>query len=224
MDTPYVAVNLDTVRSTQHEARARFSAPPLLVTAERQTDGYGRGGSSWVQADRAVAASLAFRPTWASEHWPLLPLVAGLAVCTVVAGRLGLKWPNDLVVDDLKVGGLLAEAGPALVVIGLGLNLFWASPLPGTGALEAEDPGPGAGRGLAEDWAEDLLRRVSTGPDRWGREEYAARCVILGRDLVWAPGGSGRAVDVADDGGLVVETPRGRQVLRSGEVSTVRTT
>lgn len=222
MATPFAVAHLGVVGSTQDEARARFAGDPVLVTATAQTAGRGRSGAQWRTADRAIAASLAFAPGWEAAAWPRLTLVAGLAARTVAGEDVRLEWPNDVVLGDVKVAGLLTESAGGAVVVGLGMNLFWPSPLPGTGALLEEDPGPDRSRELAEAWAADLLRRIEPGPERWGRQEYESFCVTVGRDVAWDPAGRGRAVGVAADGGLEVETKQGPVVLHSGEVRNVR--
>jgi BirA family transcriptional regulator, biotin operon repressor / biotin---[acetyl-CoA-carboxylase] ligase len=222
-DTPYVLLRLEETPSTQDEARRRFSGPPLLVVAERQTAGRGRRGRAWEEADRALATTLAFRPEWSPETWGRLTLVAGLAACRALGKGVGLEWPNDLVTTAGKVGGLLAEAAGGLATQGLGVNLWWPRPtVAGAAGLLAADPGPEAPEKVAAVWAEDLLRRVAAGPEGWGQEEYVGFCLTLGREVTWEPGGRGRAVGVAADGGLVVETAAGRRVLHAGEVHTVR--
>jgi len=222
MDTPYVAVHLGSAGSTQDEARGRFAGDPVLVTTDRQTTGRGRSGNRWEQAPRAVAASLAFASDWPAAALPRLTLVAGLAAVDAVGSPVRLTWPNDLVIGEEKVGGLLAEAAGAVVVIGLGLNLWWPEPMDGAIALCAADPGPAAVGVVATAWAEALLARSGAGPDAWGRTEYVAACATLGREITWEPDGAGRAVGVAGDGGLEVETGDGKVVLRAGMVRRVR--
>jgi BirA family biotin operon repressor/biotin-[acetyl-CoA-carboxylase] ligase len=170
-----------------------------------------------------VAASLAFRPSWPPEAVARLALVAGLAAVDVAGEQAALKWPNDLVVGDRKVGGLLAEAAGGVVVIGLGLNLYWPDPMVGAGALHAVDPGPEAAVSLAEAWSAALLGRAECDPEHWGRDEYAARCVTIGTEITWEPDGRGRAVGVSAEGGLEVDVGAGRVVLHGGEVRRVRT-
>lgn len=224
MDTPYAMVRLGSVASTQPEARARFVRSPVLVSAARQTAGRGRSGNIWIDAPRAVAASLAVRPPWPAETWPRLTLVAGVAAREALGGRVGLKWPNDLVAGGAKVGGIIAEADGGVMVVGLGVNLWWPEPIEGAGALEQADPGPDEPHRIAEEWAERLVEMTSGDPEAWPREEYAAACLTLGREVVWdgAPG-PGRAVGIAPDGGLEVATATGVTVIRAGEVRAVRT-
>lgn len=222
MITRLSLVEVDQVPSTQDEARIRYRGSPVLVWAREQTSGRGRSGSGWVEAPRAVATSLALEPDWPASKWGPLPLVAGIAACTAVGGQIGLKWPNDLVKAERKVGGILVEATGSVVVAGLGLNLWWPDAPPGIGAVFGHDPGEDASKALAGMWAETLLARLLLPPDHWGLEEYRRLSVTIGTDVTWEPGGRGRAVDVGPDGGLIVERDGGRTVLSSGEVREVR--
>jgi len=222
-DTPYAFRRVEVTASTQDDAFLLADAGPVLVVADRQTAGRGRRGRAWEAAPRAVAASLAFRPTWPEAAWPRLTLAAGLAARRVLGGAVRLEWPNDLVAGGRKVGGVLTEARGGVVAAGLGVNLHWPAPaVEGAGALYEHDPGPEVATRLAEGWARDLLSRAAAGPDAWGRAEYAACCATLGREVTWEPGGQGRAVAVRVDGGLEVVTASGRRVLYAGEVHTVR--
>jgi len=152
----------------------------------------------------------------------VIPLVAGLAARDAAGEEVQLKWPNDLVLGGRKVGGLLVEAEGTTVTIGLGLNLWWPDPIDGAGALLRADPGVEAPDWIAEHWADLLLERLSAGPRQWGRDEYSGVCTTLGKEITWHSDGTGTAVAISDDGGLVVTTPGGETVLRSGEVSEIR--
>jgi BirA family biotin operon repressor/biotin-[acetyl-CoA-carboxylase] ligase len=125
---------------------AREGAPELtVVTAEVQTAGRGRQGHTWISPRGNLYLSVLLRPS--RDLAPVIPLVAGVAVHTALAG-LGvdtrLKWPNDVLRDGRKLAGILAEAaagsdGPDWVVLGLGLNVDPASDLPpGATSLSAE--------------------------------------------------------------------------------------
>ncbi|MEE9472934.1 MAG: hypothetical protein V3V82_03005 [Acidimicrobiia bacterium] len=223
MATEYVANHLDRVASTQDEARSRYAGLPRLVTAAFQEQGRGRSGSTWLNAPRALAASLAFPVAWPAETIPLLTLIAGMAARGVLNEELRFKWPNDLVQESGgKVAGLLAEMSGELVVIGLGANLYWPEPPLGMAALASADPGAATAPRIAERWAELLLAGVASGPELWDRDGYRVNCVTLGTDVTWDGGGKGRAVDIDEAGGLIVETPGGLTTLRSGRVSEVR--
>ena len=231
MATQLVTHHFGEVGSTQHEARILAESAgelPLLVLADRQTGGRGRAGHTWIAAPRALACSLAISPTWDPAEWGVISLVAGLAARrAVLAGfriDAGLKWPNDLIVGDGKIAGILVETFGDVAVIGLGVNLWWPDPPDGIAALTSSDPGPDSAAALASAWSSDVLASME-GPARsWGHDEYRAACVTLSQHVSWDPGGSGRAVDISADGALVVDTDRGRVSLRSGEVHTVRRT
>lgn len=217
MATPYFQLREESVASTQDVARQALEDLPVLVIASAQTRGRGRGGGPWITADRALAVSFAFRADRA-EARPL-SLIAGVAAARTGAG-IGLKWPNDLMASDGKVGGILVERSEQLVVVGLGLNLWWPEPPQGMAGLLAEDPGPDRHAELGTLWGAELAALLAdTG---WPREEYIRLCSTLGEDITWEPEGSGKAVDVDPDGALVVESGGDRRKIRSGAVSHVR--
>jgi BirA family biotin operon repressor/biotin-[acetyl-CoA-carboxylase] ligase len=211
------------VPSTQDLARDAFDSMPVLVTATGQSAGRGRSGAVWQTAPRALAASMAFRPAWDPRALPLVTLLAGIAAADVIDG-VSLKWPNDVLIGDAKVGGILAEMSDGVVVIGFGLNLWWPDPPNGVTAVHGEDPGPDEGPRLAERWAEALLRHTEAGSDLWPIDVYRRLCTTIGCEITWEPDGSGRAVDVDPTGALVVETASGRELLTSGAVTHVRAT
>lgn len=218
MATPYFQLRLDRVPSTQDVARERLEELPLLVLAAGQSEGRGRSGARWLDADRALAASLAFRGEEGDAR--PLSLVAGVAAVRATTGT-SLKWPNDVLLDGSKVGGILVESSAGLIVVGLGLNLWWPAPPEGAGALFADDPGEEAHAEIGALWGAELMQLIDSGG--WPVDDYREICVTLGKDVTWEPDGRGRAVDVGDDGALVVETADNeRVVLHSGNVSHVR--
>jgi len=218
MATPYSVHALDEVTSTQDLAAAMAGSEPALVVAARQMTGRGRAGSQWLNAERAMAASLALTPDWPKSEWSLIALVAGLAAAEVVGASCRLKWPNDLLIGSSKVGGILTETSGDIVVAGCGLNLYWPAPPPGITAIYRDDPGHECHLELARHWADSFLQRLSRGPRGWGIDEYRRRSATIGRSISWDPQGEGKALDVADDGALVVATAMGEVRLTAGEV------
>jgi BirA family transcriptional regulator, biotin operon repressor / biotin---[acetyl-CoA-carboxylase] ligase len=222
MATPLSIEHLESVASTQDEARSRFSVEPFLVTAFRQSNGRGRSGSEWLNADRSLAASVAFAPVWPQTAISRIPLIAALAVVDLVGPRLRVKWPNDLLVEGCKVGGILSEAADGVVVVGLGLNVYWTNPPPGMGAVHSSDPGSDHARDVAVRWATSLMKRVEAGWDDWGRSEFESCCDTVGSRIEWDPAGAGSAVGIDDEGGLIVETASGSITITAGEVRHIR--
>ncbi len=224
MATPYSLHVYDEVTSTQDIAAAELGDGPVLVVAGRQTEGRGRSQRTWESAPRAMAASLAFHPVWDAGSWPLIPLIAGLAAAEVLAGDVGLKWPNDLVIGGDKVGGILVEGSGGVLVVGCGLNLWWPEPPDGVGARWVKDPGPEAVVHTATAWADGLLNRMAAGPERWGRGRYLELSATVGKTVTWEPGGEGKAVGIGDDGSLIVDTAIGTRHLIAGEIRHLRST
>lgn len=223
MDTHYASVVLSTAESTQDEAASRFSGEPVLVVAEHQTMGRGRLDRVWLEPDRALFASLAFMPDWPVATWGRIPLVAGLAMRRAVADRLGidvdLKWPNDLMKGSGKVGGILVEGAADRVVVGCGLNLWWTDPTPGAAALLDSDPGPDRATEIAAVWVQGFLERMAADPSLWGRHEYEAACITLGRAVAFE-GVSGIATRIEADGSMIVDTGHGVVAVYGGANAT----
>src|SRR5476651_260054 len=127
---------LDEVDSTNDEAARQLAdgrPAPFAVLARRQTRGRGRLGRAWHSADNGnLYASFAFRPRLAPGRMQTFTLWMGVNVCELVANFChatpGLKWPNDLLFDGRKAGGMLTEARIDAdqirdLVFGLGLNV-----------------------------------------------------------------------------------------------------
>jgi len=107
---------------------------PLLVLAERQTDGRGRGTNRWWSADGALTFSLVLDPAaqgLPAEGRARVALIAGLAVCEaleafVPRAEWRVKWPNDVFANGGKVGGILTESAPGFgerLIVGIGINV-----------------------------------------------------------------------------------------------------
>jgi BirA family biotin operon repressor/biotin-[acetyl-CoA-carboxylase] ligase len=225
--------------------RARAGAPDgLLVVADHQRAGRGRLDRTWeTPAGTAVTFSLVLRPTVPASSWPWLPLLTGHTVAKALAGfgyDARLKWPNDVLLDGLKVAGILVErvdtdSGPAAIV-GVGINTGTTAdelPVETATSLALSRPDPAPSR---EDVLVGVVQAIREGYDAWqvgGAEaatrlasSYAAHCATVGQQVrVDLPGGTtiaGRAVDVDADGRLVVETADGQQKVGAGDVVHVR--
>jgi BirA family transcriptional regulator, biotin operon repressor / biotin---[acetyl-CoA-carboxylase] ligase len=197
----------------------------LVVVADLQTAGRGRFDREWVCPPRAgLMLSVLLRPRAHPRWYGWLPLLAGVALVETVR-RLGeldavLKWPNDLLVGGRKCAGILAEAVPDGVVIGIGLNVSLREdelPVPGATSLLLA----GSACTDRDPLLRALLRTLAERYDRWSQapesdalpEAYRTHCATIGRQVTVAlPDGthlSGEATDVDASGRLLVADPDG---------------
>jgi BirA family transcriptional regulator, biotin operon repressor / biotin---[acetyl-CoA-carboxylase] ligase len=191
MDRPRI-VRVGTVTSTQEVARGL----PIgsVVVAEHQTAGRGRLDRRWeAPPGTALLASFVLSP-----H-PLLSLAAGVAVAEACAPHARLKWPNDLLLDGKKAGGILVEMTSTRAVVGVGINLGWAPP----GAARVDQPRDALLeklRPLLEEWSSAtpaaVVARWRDLSDTIGRR---VRVELAGRVI------EGLAQDIAEDGSLIVD-------------------
>ena len=220
--------------------------PVGAVYTTNQTAGRGRLGRTWVNAEgKALYYTVAIREPLAQPA--TLPLLASLAVRRQLALRSGvdcqIKWPNDLLLNGKKFVGILCESvcygyqqqGRG-ILCGIGINLaqpqsyFDAADLPhGTslalqGAVIALEQDPGwLAEALTDFGFDQPLYTFARDGFAPFREEYKAACVNIGRrvtfDLPDGGQGAGEAVDVDEEGRLVVRTDSGEEHVFTGEVS-----
>src|SRR6201997_1414473 len=237
---------LDETGSTNSDLLARAAAGEdidrVALIAEHQTAGRGRMGRAWSDAVRAqIALSVGIRPGDVPiDHWGWLPLAAGVAVVDTVAAEggvhAGLKWPNDVMVADRKLAGILAEvASPKThVVIGIGLNV----------TLTAEEAGDPAATslldlGVVAPDRDRLIRRllselgsriddwrVAGGLDDKLVADYRARSMTIGSQVrAVLPGnrtlvGAARGID--GEGRLVVDSAGETVAVSAGDIIHLR--
>jgi BirA family transcriptional regulator, biotin operon repressor / biotin---[acetyl-CoA-carboxylase] ligase len=225
----------------------------VVLAAEAQTAGRGRMGRRWTSpAGAGLLFSVLLRPYGvpaALLGW--LPLLAGAAVAAAVpamsAVKPSLKWPNDVLAGDAKLGGILAERSGSAVVVGIGINVSQGpADLPPAAtslllelAAAGQDPAPAAAAALRERLLIAVLGALSSRYLAWRdqfspgdaeasglRQEYSGRCATLGREVtVTLPGGkriagTARAVDWA--GRLEVSTAAGVVPVSAGDVVHLR--
>jgi BirA family biotin operon repressor/biotin-[acetyl-CoA-carboxylase] ligase len=209
-------------------------ADGLVVVADHQQAGRGRLDREWVTPPgAALTFSVVLDPVVDNEWWPVVPLVAGYAVARALGGFATVKWPNDVLVGDHKVGGILVErvAGrPPRVVIGIGINVDQTEeelPVPTATSLTLAGH-PVDRTSLFGDVLGSLrgsLGQFARRPDLF-MNQYRDRSATLGRDVrVELPGDrtvEGRVVDVDDHGRLLLRTADETLTLSAGDVVHVR--
>lgn len=217
LDLASTVVLFDRVTSTQDEARrllTRGAPHGTLVLADEQTGGRGRRGRAWASPrGGGVWATIVLRPSFPATEAPWLTLAGALAICETARAvgivRAAIKWPNDVIVEERKVGGILGELiadgtrGQA-ALLGLGLNVD-------LDPAEIADRVDGAATSLRAEGLSDAV----------GREEALARALsnieiyidmmsagalepLLDRWRTLSPSSRGRRVIVEDASGTVV--------------------
>ncbi len=124
----YARAHHSELDSTSSEARRlaeNGEAGPLWISAARQSAGRGRRGRIWDSGEGNLAATLLLRPTGAMAQLSFAAAlaVADLAVHYAPHAAITVKWPNDVLADGRKLAGILLEAGPGWLAIGVGINL-----------------------------------------------------------------------------------------------------
>jgi BirA family transcriptional regulator, biotin operon repressor / biotin---[acetyl-CoA-carboxylase] ligase len=198
-------IRLAKVTSTQDVARDL----PLgsIVVADHQTAGRGRLGRHWVAPPGSALLASFVLPARA-----LAPLAAGVAAAHACGASVRLKWPNDLLLGDGKLGGILVERRDDRCIVGTGINLRWAPP--GGSTLGAERDR------LLEQLAEELERWFAA-TDEVVLEAWRERSDTLGRHVRVELADEmfeGIAEDVAPDGSLIV----GGRAIAAGDVIHLR--
>lgn len=232
----------DRTASTNDDAWEAFGERDdgVTVVALEQTAGRGRAGRRWEQAPgRGLALSVALRLGCDVRQAGIVPLAAGLAVVRAVhalgvpAARL--KWPNDVVVGDRKLAGVLCELkrasdGGEVVVIGVGLNVrqrrddFPVALRETATSLALEGSSATLEDAAAEflDRLEPVWAEAQEGDRTRVLAEWSRACDHWGQRLnVRTPAGAveGVALRLDPEGGLVLRLDDGReQVVVAGDV------
>ncbi len=227
---------IDSTNRYLLDEAARGAAEGMVAVADEQSAGRGRLGRSWVAPPGAsLLVSVLLRPDGPRDRWSLVTIATALAAADAVAAETGiaarLKWPNDLVVADRKLAGILAEAEPGGgLVVGMGINVHWDA-LPPDLAEIATACNLCGGRPVTR---EQLLVTWLTGLDRrldalnGVVREAEQRSATVGRRVrVEMPGETFEAVAVGldTDGHLRVVRDDGRdEAIAAGDVVHVRVT
>jgi BirA family transcriptional regulator, biotin operon repressor / biotin---[acetyl-CoA-carboxylase] ligase len=236
--------------STNADLAARACDRPLrelALVADHQTAGRGRLSRQWLAPPaQNLLVSVLTMPGCAPERWSLATSAMAVAVAEVAVGLgvadVGIRWPNDVVVEGGrapgKLAGVLAElvvdgGVPTAVVVGVGLNVAWPveaearSTLAATSLATCLDDVPERGPVLTAMLAEfaNTLAVVETDPGHL-RELHLGRSLTVGRDVRVARADGtqleGRAVDIDDTGRIIVRSSSGDEALSAGDVTHLR--
>ena len=228
----------DTLDSTnaylKRELTAGRAAACAAVIALTQTAGRGRLGRQWESKPGVGLYFSLLTPRLPMEMLSLVPVATGVAATDALWNEAevsaGIKWPNDLIVSDCKLSGILCEGVLGQAVCGIGVNLlqdadfFARAELPHGTSLMMETgracSAPRLAAAIAnqlEPWLDQLEKRQIDALIARFRE----RCVSIGREVrAISPTGelTGIAVDIDPEGRLVIEHTGGRTAVSAGEV------
>lgn len=243
---------LEEVDSTNNYAK-NFDdlSSPHLVIANSQTKGKGRLGRSFYSPhSKGLYMTLAFKPDFGLEQSMLVTTVAALAVCQAFESVTGLgpkiKWVNDIYLNEKKVCGILTEAESNFetgtinkIVVGIGINCFeqnFPEEIADKAAFIGTAPKEFSRSQLAAAVVNKFFELLNNFDKRKVLREYKSRSMLLGQQILLygtsygalpENGGKGiraRAIDIDENGGLIVEYLEGRrsremETITSGEVT-----
>jgi len=205
----------ESIDSTQNEALRLLDqkkVPPFLVTTDLQTAGRGRLDREWhFEKTRSLAFSLVLRLR--ASDLAALSLIVGYAIADFLkAQQIQIKWPNDLMIEDQKIGGILIESrsvgDSADVVIGVGLNLL---PLQSASYASLKQ------KVNAEELAGSIMHFVEGVISRGGfkpiRNDFEKK--------LWKNSSAIKILGVSDEGFLVTEQDGKRELMINGEIAVI---
>lgn len=232
---------IDSTNSFLKQKALEGAADGTVVLAELQTAGRGRLSRSFQSPKgKGIYLSVLLRPKLPPERIACVTAMAGVAVCNAVEKvcgvRPGLKWPNDPVMGNRKLGGILTELvmmpdGTPAAVLGIGLNVLqseadFAPEIRAVATSVSMELGHAVAReALVAELVEQLERAYAAlRRDAWSEwvRIYREDCVHIGKQIrLIDPDGeqTATAVDIDETFGLVVEENGIRRTVRTGEIS-----
>ena len=222
----------DSIGSTNTEALSHTEAKDKsLFIAKNQTEGRGRRGRGWEASDGGIYMTVLLKPEKVSEDISSLTLGAGLAVARSIPGAV-IKWPNDIILGDKKVSGILVETRiikeRCSIAVGIGIN---ANNTEFCQELKEKATSVYLYSGEKQNMA-GLISKVyleflkiyedfKSGFSKI-REEYCKKCVTLNREIVIIRDGREYimfAKEINARGELLAVCDGKTEVINSGEVS-----
>ena len=226
-DSVYAYGEVGSTSAIARELADQGADDGTLVLARSQTAGRGRAGRGWFSPEGGLYLSVLFRPP-RPDVPALVTILAGLGVAIELSRRVpgaavAIKWPNDLVVDGRKLGGILAEThagddGKPRLVVGVGVNVAstgWPRSLAGR-VVALEELAPVSLPEVADAVIAGLVRWLPDVPDTLTPaqlEELDQRDWLKNRRIALDTGGEeplvGQGAGIAPDGALLFRPDRG---------------
>ena len=183
-------IHLSEVSSTNYICKQELehSDLPLLVTAKKQTKGKGRNNNSWASPEGNIYMSFGFKSTYLLEGLSVKAgYIAAKIIYEVYKKKVLLKWPNDLIYLDKKIGGVLVETSSKknqfYTIIGIGINLKIIPKESHWGDLGEDKVNQKEIASFAEQLAKKLNMMVTDGINKNWHEEWMKLCVHLNQNI-----------------------------------------
>lgn len=216
---------------------AKDGAPAFtVVVADTQTAGRGRSGKTWESLPGlGLWISFLIRPR-VGEVQLLVPILMGIATIRAVEAicpnlYLEIKWPNDVLINGRKLGGILCEkVGPSALVVGVGINVNqseddFSSTFEHSATSLGIEGCPNVSRSELAGYLLDESRiLIDPLPDEFNDDllmEIQERDTLMGHMVLTETEGMGKAVGIAGDGSLLIEVGGCHHSIRSGGVSMI---
>ncbi len=201
----------ESIYNTQEYALSELSDEPIFVISYSQEKGKGTSNRTWLNADQALACSLAVKHEDIKVKHTLIPLLSSYIFTEVLNEiNLSLKWPNDIILNNQKVGGILVEKSESNICIGMGVNYFWDKPeIPGAGSVFNKKQEDALINSHAKEWASEVLSTLAKNNFDLGK--YKQKLQTIGK-IVEYPEGRGWADDINEDGSLRIKSTDGNYI------------
>ncbi len=233
-----VVFTFDSIDSTNTFAKALARKDALhgtIVVAEEQTAGKGRLHRQWLAVKgKNLLFTLVLRPEFSAQKISLLPFAGALAVADAIEAitqlRCECKWPNDVLINRKKICGMLLESTGKNVVLGIGVNVnqneFPDDLLHKASSLKLEAGTDFDRVILLKQILEELeirYEQLSRFPSVRIMEDWKKKTLLLGKKITVLENEfsyTATALDVADDGSLIIQTEDGgKKGLYAGDIS-----
>lgn len=215
----------------------------VLVIANEQTKGKGRLGRRWISPPGGIYLSCILRPDILPNEVPKITLVAAVSAVKAIRGFSGLealiRWPNDILISDRKAGGILTELKGELdrvdfLILGIGINVNTPKSALVQGGTSLKEESASSMDFSRVEFIKILLKMLEKEYVKFGengfptiRSELKSYSCTLSREVTVATSGKrkfhGKAIDINDNGALVVKLDNGTQkTFLSGDVTLIR--
>ncbi len=214
MAKKFQIIHFNSVTSTQEIAKM-IKKENVVILADEQKSAYGRNGRKWF----SPIGGLWFTIILKGEN-DLIPLAAGVAIAKALKKEgieVGIKWPNDIIYRGKKLAGIIAERSGEFVFLGIGINLKNEIPEELQSiAIALPDLDP-------QSLLENILNEIDMEKEKI-IEEWKKYDVIIGKRICVENGERicGLAVDICEDGSLLIKTEKGEKRIYAGDVHIIQ--